>query len=48
MNSIIALGRLSSSISIYDPQQLKKKTKIVPSACKLMSKDVAILSLAFS
>ena len=47
LNAVIALGRLSSSISLYDPQELKVKDKITPSACKIMSKDVAILSIAF-
>ena len=47
LNGIITLGRLSSSIVLYDPKQLKLKQKILPSACKLMSKDVAILSVAY-
>lgn len=47
LNLIIILGRLSSSITLYDPKDLKIKHKIIPSTCKLMSKDVAILSIAY-
>lgn len=48
LNSIITLGRLSSSITLYDPRDLHVQHKIVPSTCKIMAKDVAILSIAFS
>lgn len=47
LKSIITLGRLSSSITLYDPKDLHVQHKILPSTCRLMSKDVAILSLAF-
>ena len=47
MDAIITLGRLSSSITLFNPSNLSTKNKIVPNACKLMSKDVAILSLAY-
>lgn len=47
LNVLIALGRLSSSISLYNPITLQLQHKIIPSACKLMAKDVAILSMAF-
>lgn len=41
------MGRLSSSITLYDPKDLHVKHKIIPSTCKIMAKDVAILSIAF-
>ena len=47
LDSIITLGRLSSCIALYNPGMLSLKNKIIPNACKLMAKDVAILSMAY-
>ena len=47
LGSIITLGRLSSSVSLYNPDTLNLQNKIIPNACKLMAKDVAILSMAY-